>query len=976
MAEALAPGTTGGRMAYRIEVSGRDAAYDTAGAAVCAELRSYGVEDVASVRSVQVYVLAGDFSPREAEWLAREFLVDEVLEMFSVNAPVLPANRQLDTIVEIVRRPGVMDPAEAAIRKGILLLGKRPYWLRTSRKFIVRGGKAEQIEAAARKILANEIIEHVIVGRDARLTPPSSQSYEFSRQEVPLRALRAEDLLDLSRQNMLSLNLEEMKAIQAYFQRLGRDPTDVELETIAQTWSEHCVHKTFRGRIRYREEGKAEEVIDNLLKSTVMRVTQELQRDWCWSVFADNAGVIALDDEWGAVFKVETHNHPSALEPYGGAGTGVGGVIRDILGTGLGAKPVLNTDVFCFGLPDMPAAEVPRGALHPLRVLRGVVAGVRDYGNRMGIPTANGAIYFDRRYTGNPLVFCGNVGIIPRRYAQKRRPAPGQIALLVGGRTGRDGIHGATFSSAVLNDSSESLSSGAVQIGNPIEEKKVLDFLLRCRAAELYTCITDCGAGGLSSALGEMGGECGVEAWLEKVPLKYAGLSYTEIWISEAQERMVIAADGDKLPEIMRLAQEEDVEVTEIGRFTGDGRLRLLYNGVEVGCLEMEFLHRGLPQSEREAVWKAIVHPEPALSPQDNYGAELRAILSAWNVCSKEWVIRQYDHEVQGHSVLKPLVGVCHDGPGDAAVIAPLLGSRRALIVACGMNPRYSDIDPYHMAAAAIDEALRNVVAVGGNLERCALLDNFCWGNCDKPDRLGGLVRAAKACYDIASAYGLPFISGKDSLNNEFVWGRETLAIPGTLLISALAVMPDAAAAVSMDAKAAGDLIYAVGLTRREMGGSHFYALHNAIGSSVPQVDPEHGRRVFAGIAALSAAGLARAIHDCAEGGLAVAAAEMALAGGLGMDLDLGLAPQEGCAGDAAALLFSESQSRFLVEIRPADAAAAEERLRAAGAPFGRLGAVTGGDKLTLRLGEKAVVSELLSELKEAWQSPLRLAGG
>ncbi|MCX7934242.1 MAG: phosphoribosylformylglycinamidine synthase subunit PurS, partial [Planctomycetota bacterium] len=649
MSETSAPSaTSGARTAYRIEVTAREAAYDALGAAVCAELRAAGVDEITQVRFVQVYALAGDFSLREAEWLAREFLVDEVVEMFSVNAPVLPANRQLDTIIEIVRRPGVMEPAEAAIRKGISLLGKRLHWLRTSRKFIARGGRAEQLETAARRILANEIIEHVVVGRDARLAPPTSQVYELVRREVPLRAGRDEELLAISQQNMLSLNLVEMKAIQAYFQRLGREPTDVELETIAQTWSEHCVHKTFRGRIRYREEGKPEEIIDNLLKSTIMRVTRELQRDWCWSVFSDNAGVIAFDEEWGAVFKVETHNHPSALEPYGGAGTGVGGVIRDTLGTGLGAKPILNTDVFCFGPPDLPAAEVPKGALHPLRVLRGVVAGVRDYGNRLGIPTANGAIYFDRRYTGNPLVFCGNVGIIPRRYATKRRPTPGQLALLVGGRTGRDGIHGATFSSAVLSDSSESLSSGAVQIGNPIEEKKVLDFLLRCRDAELYTCITDCGAGGLSSALGEMASECGVEAWLEKVPLKYAGLSYTEIWISEAQERMVLAADESKLPEIMRLAQEEEVEVTVVGRFTGDGRLRLLYQGVEVGCLEMDFLHRGLPQAEREARWQPTAHPEPALPPQDDYGADLRAILSAWNVCSKEWVIRQYDHEVQG----------------------------------------------------------------------------------------------------------------------------------------------------------------------------------------------------------------------------------------------------------------------------------------------------------------------------------------
>ena len=435
-------------------------------------------------------------------------------------------------------------------------------------------------------------------------------------KHIPIRDVDDQELTRISREGILSLNLDEMKAIQAYFVRQGREPTDIEIETIAQTWSEHCVHKTFKSRIEYTENEGPIEVIDGLFNSFIRRATAEIDKDWCVSVFVDNAGIIEFDDQYNITFKVETHNHPSAIEPYGGAGTGIGGVIRDTLGTGLGAKPILNTDVFCFGPPDLPFDQLPTGSLHPRRIFKGVVAGVRDYGNRMGIPTANGAILFDVRFTGNPLVFCGNVGLIPKNRCEKS-VLPGDLILAVGGRTGRDGIHGATFSSLELDDASENLGS-MVQIGNPIMEKKIVDVLMEARDRHLFRSITDCGAGGFSSAVGEMGSDTGAEVHLEKALLKYEGLAPWEIWLSEAQERMVLALPPENLQEMMALCQAESVEATALGEFTDSGALRVRYDGELVAELDMRFLHGGLPIPTKKAIWNAPRHPEPSteLCPQ------------------------------------------------------------------------------------------------------------------------------------------------------------------------------------------------------------------------------------------------------------------------------------------------------------------------------------------------------------------------
>jgi len=617
----------------------------------------------------------------------------------------------------------------------------------------------------------------------------------------------------------------------------------------------------------------------------------------------------------------------------------------------------------------MPHDQVPKGALHPKRIMKGVVAGVRDYGNRMGIPTLNGAVYFDERFVGNPLVYCGTIGLIPRDKCFKK-PKAGDLIVVVGGRTGRDGIHGVTFASAELTEASEVVSGTAVQIGNPITEKKMVDVLLQARDRALYSAITDCGGGGLSSAAGEMGEELGIEVHLERVPLKYEGLSYTEIWISEAQERMLLAVPPDKQEELLRLFSSEDVEATVIGHFTGRKKLELFYQGNRVTDLDMEFLHKGYPRPLRNAVWEKPEHQQPALPEKDDFGKDLKQILGAYNVCSKEWIIRQYDHEVQGGGVLKPLVGAHNDGPGDAAVITPVLGSPKGIIIACGLNPKYSDIDPYHMAASAIDEAIRQVVAVGGSLERLALLDNFSWGNTDKPDRLGGLVRASRACYDVASAYGTPFISGKDSLNNEFRTDSGTIAIPSCLLISALGVIDDVSRVISMDLKKADGIIYIVGLTRDELGGSHYYHIHGYVGNSVPRVEVQLGRKIFEQLSGAIGDGLVRSCHDLSEGGVAVAAAEMAFAGDLGMELDLTEMPAEGPLRDDV-LLYSESNSRFLVEVAPEHASDFEAALE--DLPLARVGEVLREPTLVIRgKGGKLVVEENIWTLKEAWQAPLR----
>ena len=951
---------------FRIEVSVKAGFPDPEGEKLEKDIRDIGIFSVERVRVSHIYLLEGKLDEVAMGRIGRELLADPLVEDFhwGEGGPSDIDDRAL-RIVEVAYNPGVADPVAGSVGRAIRDLGIATISsVKTARKYSLWGDLSEEVlQSICDKLLFNRLVQHVVTKGEAVALP--STTYEFALTTADLLGLDDNGMMELSK-DRLWLNLGEMKRIKDHFSRLGRNPTDVELETLAQTWSEHCIHKTFKGRIKLGQV-----VIDNLLKSTLMKVTEELAKPWCLSVFRDNAGVIDFDGRYAICFKVETHNHPSALEPYGGAATGIGGVIRDIMGTGLGAKPILNTDVFCFGPPDLPYDKLPRGVLHPRRVFKGVRAGVADYGNRLGIPTLNGAILFDERYVGNPLVFCGTAGLMPVGMSQRGRQQPGDLVVLVGGRTGRDGIHGVTFASGELTRKSEAVSSSSVQIGDPITEKKTIDVLLKARDRNLYRRITDCGGGGLSSAVGEMAEETGVRVYLERVPLKYVGLSYTEIWISESQERMVLAVPPEAVEELLSLVRSEEVEATVIGEFTDTGRLELFYHSNLVGDLDMEFLHKGLPQLEKEAVWELAEHPEPDfLSPTD-LRQELLRVLSSWNVCSKEWVIRQYDHEVQGGSVLKPLTGVNNDGPSDAAIVRPVLDSDRGIIVSNGINPKYGDIDPYWMAASAIDEALRQIVAVGGNLREVALLDNFCWGNPDKPDRLGGLVRAAQACHDIALGYETPFISGKDSLYNEFETEHGSILIPPTLLISAVAVMDNVERAVTMCCKRAGDLVYIVGTTWSELGGSQYYGIHGYVGNRVPKVDSKRGKKLMDTLSATTEKGLVRACHDLSEGGIGVAAAEMAFAGDLGMVIRLAKVPLGEAVNRDDCVLFSESNTRFLVEVALADKRQFEDMM--AGVDFAAIGEVTDKGKLEVYgLKGKLVLEALVRELKEAWQRPLR----
>ncbi len=950
-------------MEWKIEVWGKEEYVDAAGESARKDLEDLGYASLEKVKVGRVYRLTGELGREEVDRIASELLSDPVTEAAYCQEPAYKSGGSL-RVVEIAYNPGVMDTVAQSAVKAVRDLGiGGVVSARTGVKYAVWGKMTDaEIETAASRLFYNSLIQHVVKDEERAL---SAESYVFRLTHVPLTEADDKTLVEISRKGMLSLNLDEMKTIQRHYRELKREPTDAELETIAQTWSEHCIHKTFRGIIDY--EG---EKIEGLLNSTIMKATEQLDKDWCISVFEDNSGVISFDEDHDICFKVETHNHPSALEPYGGAGTGIGGVIRDPLGTGLGAKPVINTDVFCFAPPDYPARDVPKGVLHPKRVMKGVVSGVRDYGNRMGIPTSNGAILFDPAYLGNPVVYCGNVGLLPKGKSRKSIKA-GNLIVLVGGKTGRDGIHGVTFASVELHEESESVSAQAVQIGNAIEEKRLTDAILRARDLGLYSGITDCGGGGLSSAVGETAKKLGAQVDLDKVPLKYEGLSYWEIWVSEAQERMVLAVPPEKLQDLLRVFESEDVEVTVIGTYGNDKRLVLKYGGEVVCDLDMEFLHNGCPMPTKKAIWKKPTLKEPDFEEPKSLTQALLSILSSWSVCSKEWVIRQYDHEVQGGSVVKPLTGVANDGPSDASVTRPVLGSNRGVVISCGINPRYGLIDPYWMAASAVDEALRNQVSVGGSLNQVALLDNFSWGNPDVPERLGELVRAAKACCDASTAFGCPFISGKDSLNNEYRVKGETISIPPTLLISAMGIMDDVRQAKTMDLKEPENLVYIVGKTFDELGGSHYYMLHGDVGANVPRVGFAEARSIMEALSIAAGKGLVRSIHDCSEGGLGVACAEMVLAGGFGMEVDLSKVPLGDSLKRSDKILFSESNTRFIVEVKEESRAAFEAAMR--NAPLGLLGRTLPSGKFVVKGIEGRLAIETdVDTLREAWKRPLK----
>ncbi|HMF31833.1 MAG TPA: AIR synthase-related protein, partial [Candidatus Lokiarchaeia archaeon] len=809
---------------------------------------------------------------------------------------------------------------------------------------------------------------------------------ETTAEEIDLN-VQDEGLLVISRDRLLALNLDEMLAICNYYNGVTEErkelglpdnPTDIELECFAQTWSEHCKHKIFNAHIDYEEPGVSES-INSLFKTFIRRSTEEIAAPYLVSVFRDNAGVIKFNDEYGIAMKVETHNSPSALDPYGGALTGIVGCNRDPAGTGKGFKLIFNTDVFCFASPFFDG-EIPPRLFHPRRVLKGVHRGIIDGGNQSGIPTVNGSLYFDPRFLGKPLVFCGTGGIAPLEIQGKpsheKAALPGDLVVMAGGRIGADGIHGATFSSLEINENSPAT---AVQIGAPIVQKNMLDFLLEARDKDLFDAITDNGAGGLSSSVGEMGEDTGVRVDLEKCPLKYPGLKPWEILLSEAQERMTIAVPPEHIDEFLALALEYEVEATVIGEFNDSRHFQFYYSNQLLGDLSMEFLHQGVPQMQLRGMWAPLEGNDPDLQEPDDYTALLKRLLGRLNICSKEdAIVRRYDHEVQGMSIVKPFTGVANDGPSDAAVIRPIFTTWEGLAVSHGICPRYSDIDAYAMVANAIDEAVRNAVAVGADPDYMAGLDNFCWAmgysQEDEVKYTGMLVRANKALYDVTTTYRIPCISGKDSMRNDYRIKDTAISVPPTMMYSLIGKLPDVRKATTMDVKHEGDLVYVLGLTKQELGATEYFNELGETGVSIPQVDAEAAieryRRVFQAIQT----GFVASCHDCSDGGLGVALAESAFAGGIGMDIDLAKVPQEDVARDDY-LLFSESPSRLVVTINPDNQAAFEEIL--ATTIFANIGVVQ-GENLVLRGTTGNIrVDCPIADLKEAWQQTLRfLAGG
>ena len=994
-------------MPNRIEIALKEGVRDARGERIKREIKHFLHLPIDEVATIDVYTVDAQLAPEQLKQAAEGPFSDPVIQRWSIDLPLAIG---FDFAVEVGFRPGVTDNVGRTGREALSYLIGRPLdegeGVYYSVQYLLKGRlSAADVERIATGLLCNTLIQRYSILPAAEfvakrgfpaVAPKVTGQTKACVLEIDLE-VSDDELIRISKDGILALTLDEMKIIQGHYRDskvllerkkmgLGAKPTDVELECLAQTWSEHCKHKIFAGTVRYEDEKGNKREINSLFKSFIQRTTKDVRekmgdKDFCLSVFKDNAGVIKFNDKHSLVFKVETHNSPSALDPYGGALTGIVGVNRDPFGTGKGSKLIFNTDVFCFADP-FYAKPLPSRLLHPRRIYEGVVEGVEHGGNKSGIPTVNGSLVFDERFSGKPLVFCGTAGIMPAELngqpSHEKSIKPGDLIVMTGGRIGKDGIHGATFSSEELNENSPVT---AVQIGDPITQKRMFDFLIRARDKALYRFITDNGAGGLSSSVGEMAGECGgCRMDLSLAPLKYPGLNPWEILISEAQERMSLAVPPEKLDEFLSMAKRFGVEATVLGEFTDSGIFHMLYGEKTVAWLPMEFMHEGLPPLQLPAKWTPPRHEEPELLFSGDYSADLMTLLGSLNICSKESVVRRYDHEVQGGSVVKPFTGVDNDGPSDAAVVRPILDSFEGVVTAHGICPRYSDIDTYHMTANAVDEALRNYVAVGGSLDLVAGLDNFCW--CDPvlsektpdgPYKMAQLVRSNQALYDVCMEYNLPLISGKDSMKNDFYDGATKISIPPTLLFSVIGKIEDARGAVTMDVKRPGDIVYLLGRTGDELGASEYFALKGHIGNKVPVVDTAKAYKRYQAYHQAVLAGAVASCHDLSDGGLVVAAAESAFAGGFGLRLDLSGVPWKGdvAARNDVALLFSESASRHLVTVHPEQRDQFEAIMD--GNCFATIGVVTEEPTLTIfGLSGANVVEAGLAEMKEAWQETLR----
>ncbi len=881
---------------HRLTIRSIDA--DPRATAFCAGARHLGLPPIDGLSVADLVFVDGQLSAEELGRL-HGVLVDPLLQRGSWELPSTAG-------VEITRQPGVTDSDADAVRHLARQLDISISAAATGTRveFPPDTDPATADEVIAR-LVANPIIERWV---DGTIEPhhPEGAAAPTTHQTVAIRGLDAAGLDRLNVERALYLDPEELTVIRDHFEVVGRDPTDVEIETLAQTWSEHCAHKTFRAIIEATGGPDGPVTVEPLM-SQLRNCTEQLAAPFVRSAFVGNAGVVEFTKGTTIALKAETHNHPSAVEPFGGANTGVGGVIRDVLG--IAHRPIAVTDILCFGPADLPLGELPDGALHPSRIREGVIAGVADYGNKIGLPTVAGAVLYDPAYTTNPLVFAGCIGTAASRPLHDG-PNKGDRVVLLGGATGRDGIRGATFSSATMDATTGEVAGASVQIGDPIVEKLLIDTLVG--AEDLYTAITDCGAGGLSSAIGEMAEAIGADVELDLVPRKYPGLAPWEVWLSEAQERMVVAVPPRSLGALEHRCRRIGVDIADLGEFTGDGRLVVRSGGVVVADLDTAFLHDGRPQRRMSAALPSPNRSEPTGRTVDDPIATLLALLAHPNIASKAATIHRYDHEIRGTTVVRPLIGAAGDGPADGVVLAEP-AAKTGIAIGIGVNPWFGLHDPEAMAFAVVDEAMRNVVAVGADPDRVALLDNFSWGDPRRESTLGELVAAVEGCCAAAFMYGAPFVSGKDSLNNEYVGSDGARhAVPPTLVITAVAHVPDADRCVTPDLAGPGNALVLLGPTSTEFAGSH---LDFVVGAPkqrgvAPAPDPDAPDR-YRNLHAAMQAGLVVSCHDVSEGGLAVALAEMCIAGRLGARI------HSLTHDDVATALFAESMGRLVVEVEP-----------------------------------------------------------
>jgi len=961
-------------MEQRLEIATKSHIRDVQGEQLSLRLkREMGLD--LPCRFIDVYNIGEQLGGEELAALSSEVFTDRIVQDVSSKEPMFADTWR----IEIGLLPGVTDnighTASEAIRDR---LGKDvPVFY--SRMYSLKGGLDAHACERIAALLHNPLIERFILHRPGSnpepYLPKVHIGHEPSVQKFSLH-MGKERFEAMAKERLLSLSYEEFCAIKAYFKDekiiaarksagLDNKMTDVELEALAQTWSEHCKHKIFNAMISYEENGD-KHAINSLFKTFIMGATEQVKKPYVVSVFKDNGGIIKFNHEYDVAIKVETHNAPSALDPYGGALTGVLGVQRDVLGTGLGANPIANIDVLCFGHLDADKGHYPKGVLHPRTIYDGVVRGIEHGGNKMGIPTVNGSITFEKEYTCRPLVYAGTIGMMPSeiggRRTSEKKIEPGYLAVMVGGRIGKDGIHGATFSSMQIDSS---VPQSVVQIGDPITQKKTLDFVIEARDKLLYEAITDNGAGGLSSSIGELAQfSNGCEIHLDKCPLKYPGLDPWEILVSESQERMTLAVPPANLGALLAIAKVHGVEATVVGTFTGSGHFHVLYRGQSVAYLGMEFLHDGVPQYKLKASWKKLIFPEPSITASDP-GAILRRLLQSPNITVKESVIRRYDHEVKGMSVIKPLMG----GPQDGAVLRPIYSSSEGLVVSHGICPRYAQ-DGYAMASLAFDEAVRNAVAAGAKFGYLACLDNFSWPDPVKSPRTpdgelkpGNLVRACLAMYDCATSYGVPIVSGKDSMKNDYYSGERKYSILPTLLVTVIGKIDDIGRAMSTEFKKPGDIVYVLGMTRDELGGSEYYKLFGGVGNTPPEVRAEEHAPVYKALSEAISEGAVSSVHDVSDGGLAVAFAECALGFGFGAELDLAAVPSGTEREDA--VLFSESAGRFIVSVSPEKAERFEKIME--GTIFRKAGRVRGDRRFIIRRGDAIMVNDAIEDLRKAY---------